>query len=215
MNTKVTDEMVDAELAWLESIRTPKSGVSGYGIVDGFRAGWAAALSSQDQEPVKVQGDPVAHLVWRQARRAADDVEDYFEVARPGDKCVDGSDPFPVYLSAPLQGVETVPPVDHVAGWRPLTDDAKQGGRILLLWAPFSGVDEHIELGRWSAILGTWTNTYGKAFLSAPDRWSPLAPYSPVADVAVCPTCNGTGKEARHQLCRDCDEASGAPRARR
>jgi hypothetical protein len=22
-----------------------------------------------------------------------------------------------------------------------------------------------------------------------------------------CPTCDGTGKEARHQLCRDCDEA--------
>jgi DnaJ-class molecular chaperone len=22
----------------------------------------------------------------------------------------------------------------------------------------------------------------------------------------TCPTCDGTGKEARHQLCRDCDE---------
>ncbi|MBM7046086.1 hypothetical protein [Rhizobium lusitanum] len=42
---------------------------------------------------------PIAHLVWLQGRRAADDVEDYYEVARPGDKSVDGSDPFPVYAS--------------------------------------------------------------------------------------------------------------------
>lgn len=41
---------------------------------------------------------PVCHLVWLQGRRAADDVEDYYEVARPGDKSVDGSDPFPVYF---------------------------------------------------------------------------------------------------------------------
>ncbi|NTF67915.1 hypothetical protein [Rhizobium rhizogenes] len=43
--------------------------------------------------------EPIAHLVWLQGRRAADDVEDYYEVARPGDKSVDGSDPFPVYAS--------------------------------------------------------------------------------------------------------------------
>lgn len=40
---------------------------------------------------------PVCHLVWLQGRRAPDDVEDYYEVARPGDKCVDGSDAFPVF----------------------------------------------------------------------------------------------------------------------
>lgn len=40
---------------------------------------------------------PIAHLVWLQGRRGPDDVEDYYEVARPGDKCVDGSDPFPVF----------------------------------------------------------------------------------------------------------------------
>ncbi len=45
--------------------------------------------------------EPIAHLVWLQGRRAADDVEDYYEVARPGDKSVDGSDPFPVYVSLP------------------------------------------------------------------------------------------------------------------
>lgn len=45
------------------------------------------------------QAQPVAHLVWLQGRRAIDDVEDYYEVARPGDKSVDGSDPFPVYAA--------------------------------------------------------------------------------------------------------------------
>ena len=48
----------------------------------------------QEVEAVK----PICHLVWRQGRRAIDDVEDYYEVARPGDKSVDGSDPFPVFL---------------------------------------------------------------------------------------------------------------------
>ena len=42
---------------------------------------------------------PIAHLVWKQGLRAADDVEDYYEVARPGDKSVDGSEPFPVYAA--------------------------------------------------------------------------------------------------------------------
>lgn len=31
---------------------------------------------------------------------------------------------------------------------------------------------------------------------------------APSSSVAECPTCNGSGKEARHLLCRDCDEAS-------
>ncbi|NTG01835.1 hypothetical protein G6L30_17090 [Agrobacterium rhizogenes] len=49
----------------------------------------------------KIPNEPIAHLVWLQGRRAADDVEDYYEVARPGDKSVDGSDPFPVYVALP------------------------------------------------------------------------------------------------------------------
>ncbi|NTJ46843.1 hypothetical protein G6K93_07425 [Agrobacterium rhizogenes] len=53
----------------------------------------------------KIPNEPIAHLVWLQGRRAADDVEDYYEVARPGDKSVDGSDPFPVYAAL---GVGTV-----------------------------------------------------------------------------------------------------------
>jgi hypothetical protein len=48
--------------------------------------GWAA------QSP-----EPLAYLVWLQAYNGTDDVHDYFEVARPGDKCVDGSPPFPVW----------------------------------------------------------------------------------------------------------------------
>jgi hypothetical protein len=45
---------------------------------------------------------PIAHLVWLQGRRAADDIEDYYEVALPGDKSVDGSEPFPVYAATPV-----------------------------------------------------------------------------------------------------------------
>ncbi len=55
-------------------------------------------------------GEPVCHLVWRQARIAADDVQDYYEVARPGDKCVDGSDPFPVYVAPAPQRVTHLDP---------------------------------------------------------------------------------------------------------
>lgn len=41
--------------------------------------------------------EPIAYLIWLQGRPAIDDVVDYYEVARHGDKCVDGSEPFPVY----------------------------------------------------------------------------------------------------------------------
>lgn len=60
--------------------------------------------------------DAICHLVWRQFRRAADDVEDYYEVARPGDKCVDGSEPFPVYMRSVPEGFLLVPakPTDEM-----------------------------------------------------------------------------------------------------
>lgn len=58
---------------------------------EAFVAGYAAALS------VHCLQEPVAHLVWLQGRPAIDDVVDYYEVARSGDKSVDGSEPFPVY----------------------------------------------------------------------------------------------------------------------
>lgn len=49
--------------------------------------------------PSKFNDDrkPIAHLVWLQSFNGIDDVHDYYEVARPGDKCVDGSPPFPVW----------------------------------------------------------------------------------------------------------------------
>jgi hypothetical protein len=46
---------------------------------------------------VSPEQKPVAYLVWQQGRRGIDDVEDYYEIARPGDKSIDGSDPFPVW----------------------------------------------------------------------------------------------------------------------
>ncbi|MBO1040459.1 hypothetical protein [Brucella pituitosa] len=58
------------------------------------------------------------------------------------------------------------------------TDNApKDGTRLILLWKPFGGISEHIELGRWSSDKGVWVNTYGHAFSSPPDAWTPLAPY--------------------------------------
>lgn len=47
------------------------------------------------------EAKPIAHLVWQRAD-LGDDVEAYYEVARPGDKSVDGSDPFPVYEHAAI-----------------------------------------------------------------------------------------------------------------
>lgn len=80
--------------------------------------------SSQDEELMRFaleealsampKPKPVTHLVWLQGRRAADDVEDYYEVARPGDKSVDGSDPFPVYMHPPAKSGNSA----DRAGWQ-------------------------------------------------------------------------------------------------
>lgn len=64
---------------------------------------WALILSALMQPSicaalsVPCLQEPVAHLVWLQGRPAIDDVVDYYEVARSGDKSADGSEPFPVY----------------------------------------------------------------------------------------------------------------------
>lgn len=100
--------------------------------------------SSQDEELMRFaleealsampKPKPVAHLVWLQGRRAADDVEDYYEVARPGDKSVDGSDPFPVYATPPAleAALSAAEPVarqyraessEGATGWRTVDDD--------------------------------------------------------------------------------------------
>lgn len=60
-------------------------------------AAYFLARGWKDPSETSEDHKPVAHLVWLQGRRAPDDVEDYYEVARPGDKCVDGSPPFPVW----------------------------------------------------------------------------------------------------------------------
>lgn len=83
---KITEAMVEAAKASLY-------GCNGNPLkTENIRDALSAALSAG-------QAQPVAHLVWLQGRRAIDDVEDYYEVARPGDKSVDGSDPFPVYAA--------------------------------------------------------------------------------------------------------------------
>lgn len=63
--------------------------------------------------------------------------------------------------------------------WRPIATAPKDGARIILMWEPFGGVSEHVELGKWSVRNG-WVNTYGHAFTGAPTHWMPL----PVAQKA-------------------------------
>jgi hypothetical protein len=82
-----------------------------------------------------VSPQPIAHLVWLQGRRAADDVEDYYEVARPGDKSVDGSDPFPVY-AAPPPPAAVQEPVAVKAAWQDIARAPKDGTLLRLLVVP-------------------------------------------------------------------------------
>jgi hypothetical protein len=129
---RVTDEMVEVALAAFQS-----------GDMD-----W----SSQDEELMRFaleeafstmpRPKPIAHLVWLQGRRSADDVEDYYEVARAGDKCADGSEPFPVYAalsSASEEVVET---------WRPI-ETAPLNEEVFLGWFDMDG-DWVSEVGEGS-----------------------------------------------------------------
>lgn len=75
--------------------------------------------------------------------------------------------------SKPVAGVEV-----NKQGWRHIDGDAMSGDRILLLWSPFEGIKEHVELGWYSNRLGQWVNTYGQPFSGEPDRWAPLLPFS-------------------------------------
>ncbi|WP_439604726.1 DUF551 domain-containing protein [Shinella sp.] len=65
-----------------------------------------------------------------------------------------------------------------VETWRTIETAPKDGTRIILMWEPFSGMSEHVELGKWSARNG-WVNTYGHAFTGSPTHWMPL-PAPPV-----------------------------------
>lgn len=90
----------------------------------------------------------------------------------PFDEALDLAD---AALALSSQHAEAVP-----VGWLDIDDEARAGKRILLLWKPFGGISEHVELGWWSSAKQTWTNTYGKPFGGDPDKWAPLAPFSPV-----------------------------------
>lgn len=57
--------------------------------------------------------------------------------------------------------------------WQPIETAPQNGTRIILMWEPFGGVSEHVELGRWSERSG-WVNTYGHAFTGYPTHWMPL-----------------------------------------
>lgn len=72
------------------------------------------------------------------------------------------------------------PVVKAAAGWLDISEDAKDGSRILLLWEPVHGLPEHVELGWYSGGKSCWTNTYGKPFNGEPDKWAPLAPFAPL-----------------------------------
>ena len=62
-------------------------------------------------------------------------------------------------------------------GWRPISGEARKGQRVLLVWGPYKGIAEHVELGSWKESISAWTNTYGKPFSGEPDGWAPLAPF--------------------------------------
>lgn len=113
----VTDEMVEkACLAYWgdKNMNSMFKGKTREGVGRSMRAALEAALSTD--------AEPVAHLVWMQGRRAIDDVEDYYEVARPGDKSVDGSDPFPVYAAPPAPFVTV-----KAWEWNPYRADLLRG----------------------------------------------------------------------------------------
>jgi hypothetical protein len=96
---------------------------------------------------------PIAHLVWLQGRRAADDVEDYYEVARPGDKSVDGSDPFPVYAALP----HLAKPVDgEPSGWIQ-GDEFTFEKEMYEAWISEGKVPEPFYFSAVSAALGAGT----------------------------------------------------------
>lgn len=55
-------------------------------------------------------------------------------------------------------------------GWMDIQSAPRDGTRLLLMWEPFGGIAEHVELGKWSVRNG-WVNTYGHAFNGAPSHY--------------------------------------------
>lgn len=67
---------------------------------------------------------------------------------------------------------------EAVSPWRPISDEARRADRVLIAWAPFGNIREHVELGWWSAQARAWVNTYGKPFTGEPDAWMPLPAFA-------------------------------------
>lgn len=85
---KLHEEMSDiAKAMYAQNSRHQQS------LLRAEELGYERGLRDARAETWKV----VAHLVWKQGLRAIDDLEDYYEVARDGEKSADGSEPFPVY----------------------------------------------------------------------------------------------------------------------
>jgi len=134
-------------------------------------------MSAQDVtlHPVEtVQADvrPVAHLVWLQGRPTIDDVVDYYEVARPGDKSVDGSKPLPVYTQ----------PIKVREQWQPISTFTSD------ILGPFTDFvfcghadKKWIRMGRFYVTLKRWyysgTNErsqWAQVEGDEPTHWQPL-----------------------------------------
>jgi hypothetical protein len=129
--------------------------------------GWCAALSSQHRAIEDAENDTLAaEAELRLVRKERAEAEAM--VAKLTDQLM-------ARAAHSSQHAEAAP-----VGWLDIDDEARAGKRILLLWKPFGGISEHVELGWWSSAKQAWTNTYGKPFNGDPDKWAPLAPFSPV-----------------------------------
>jgi hypothetical protein len=76
-------------------------------------------------------------------------------------------------MQAVLDAVEKALSSQPAQTWQPIETAPQDGSRIILMWEPFSGMSEHVELGKWS-IRNAWVNTYGQAFSGSPTHWTPL-----------------------------------------
>lgn len=85
----------------------------------------------------------------------------------------DNAEPPICATTSAAEDISLTQQVQDVAGWQPIEAAQRDGTRLLLMWEPFSGMSEHVELGKWNARNG-WVNTYGHAFSGTPTHWMPL-----------------------------------------
>lgn len=132
-----------------------------------------ATLSTELERLYQRQADLRAHEVELAERGENDPASDEWKLAS-----IAASKAEIDFCSALLRNYSTISRVLREAAeeWRPIGEEARQAGRILLGWRPFGNVREHIELGWWSARDLAWVNTYGRPFSGEPDVWMPLPP---------------------------------------